>query len=60
MVWGYDYFGDVWIVDVIVWWLCEKVEDNLSYLKWLVMWWGVGYYFCNFENEQRLLNCVEI
>lgn len=51
MVWGYDYFGDVWIVDVMVCWLCEKIEDNLSYFQWLIMWWGVGYYLVNLNQD---------
>lgn len=50
-VWGYDYFGDVRTVDVTVWRLREKIEDNPSHPTWLITRRGVGYYLNNPEND---------
>ena len=50
-VWGYDYFGDVRTVDVTVWRLREKIEDNPSHPEWLVTRRGVGYYLANPNQE---------
>lgn len=44
-MWGYDYFGDVCIVDVIICCLREKIEDDLFYLEYIVICRGVGYFF---------------
>ncbi|NLY53017.1 MAG: response regulator transcription factor [Firmicutes bacterium] len=44
-VWGYDYFGHVRTVDVTVRRLREKIEDDPSQPKYILMRRGVGYYF---------------
>lgn len=43
-VWGYDYYGDVRVVDVTVRRLREKIEDNPSQPSWIQTRRGVGYY----------------
>lgn len=49
IVWGYDYFGDVCIVDVMVRCLCEKIEDIFGCLEYILIWCGVGYYMKFYE-----------
>lgn len=44
-VWGYNYYGDVKIVDVNIRRLREKVEDNSSKPLYIETVWGVGYRF---------------
>lgn len=43
-VWGYDYFGDVRIVDVTIRRLREKIEDTPSRPEYILTRRGVGYY----------------
>ncbi|HEL0979912.1 TPA: response regulator transcription factor [Streptococcus equi subsp. equi] len=43
-VWGYDYFGDVRTVDVIIRRLREKIEDTPSRPEYILTRRGVGYY----------------
>ena len=50
-VWGYDFFGDVRTVDVMVRRLREKIEDDPSQPKWLVTRRGVGYYVRSAEEK---------
>ena len=45
IVWGKDYPGDAWTVDVHIRRLREKIEKNPSDPKYVHTKWGVGYYF---------------
>src|SRR5699024_6350483 len=49
--WGYDYFGDVSMVDVTVRRLREKIEENPSNPMWIITRRGVGYFLRNPEQE---------
>ncbi len=44
-VWGYDFEGDVRIVDVYIRKLREKIELNSSHPEYIQTVWGVGYRF---------------
>lgn len=45
LVWGYEYPGDVRMVDVHVRRLREKIEPNPSEPKYVHTKWGVGYFY---------------
>ncbi|TNJ64439.1 response regulator transcription factor [Paenibacillus hemerocallicola] len=42
-VWGYEYLGDVRTVDVTIWRLREKIEDNPSRPEYIITRRGLGY-----------------
>ncbi len=44
-VWGYDFEGDVRIVDVYIRKLRERIELNSSHPEYIQTVWGVGYRF---------------
>ncbi|WP_026134827.1 response regulator transcription factor [Scytonema hofmannii] len=44
-VWGYDFEGDVRIVDVYIRKLREKIELNSAHPEYIQTVWGVGYRF---------------
>jgi len=49
-VWGYDFEGDVRIVDVYIRKLREKIELNSAHPEYIQTVWGVGY---RFQVDQR-------
>lgn len=49
-VWGYDYFGNERTVDVTVWRLREKLEDDPACPDHILTKRGVGYYFRRRES----------
>ncbi len=44
-VWGYDFEGDVRIVDVYIRKLRERIELNSAHPEYIQTVWGVGYRF---------------
>lgn len=44
-IWGYDFDGDVRIVDVYIRKLRERIEVNSAHPKYIQTVWGVGYRF---------------
>ena len=47
MIWGYNYFGDLKIVDVNIRRLRSKIEDDSSKPKYIETVWGTGYRWNN-------------
>ena len=47
MIWGYNYFGDLKIVDVNIRRLRSKIEDESSKPKYIETVWGTGYRWNN-------------
>jgi DNA-binding response OmpR family regulator len=47
-VWGYDYYGEDRVVDVHLWRLRKKIEDNAATPRLVVTVRGAGY---RFEDE---------
>lgn len=52
IVWGYEYPGDARTVDVHIRRLREKIELNPSEPKYVHTKWGVGYYYCQEEQNE--------
>ncbi|MDR1735819.1 MAG: response regulator transcription factor [Oscillospiraceae bacterium] len=52
-VWGYDYYGDLRVVDVAVRRLREKLEENPAEPRYILTRRGAGYYF---DNEQLTID----
>lgn len=45
-VWCYEFFGDLWIIDIYVKRFCEKLYDVLEdVVRMIVIVWGFGYKF---------------
>lgn len=42
-MWNYDFVGDMWIVDVYISYLCEKIEYNMWKFVYIKMIRGLGY-----------------
>lgn len=53
-VWGYVYEGYEYIVNFYINWFCNKIEDDLCKLRFVLIVWGVGY--CFMEVGELMFN----
>jgi len=44
-VWGYDFFGDMRVVDIQIARLRKKIEDDPSRPRYIITVFGFGYKF---------------
>lgn len=46
-VWGYilECYVDIWVVDVYIFCLCFKLEDDFVNFELIFIVWGIGYLF---------------